>query len=205
MSSGRSAMSNVGGSAAEVGLQRDRLVAAEHEAAALVPHVDVGVDHAGDRELGPHAGDRLGDQQLMARRHHRQRSAQLARRPGAPTARRVHHRAASRWCRGASARPRHRAGRCRSRWPACAAATPLRASPRPGNSRSAARTARRCSRSGSTSRRRCRARRGSAGAGAPRRRRRNRSRHRRCRPARPRGPAARRRARCARSSARRSG
>ncbi len=52
-----------------IDLHRIRLVAAEHEAAALVAHVHAGVDHAGDGELRRDAGDRLGDQELMARRH----------------------------------------------------------------------------------------------------------------------------------------
>jgi hypothetical protein len=52
-------------------LERMGLVSAQHQAAAIVPHVDVGIDDAGDRELGPDSGDRLGDQELMAGRHDR--------------------------------------------------------------------------------------------------------------------------------------
>ena len=141
-------MSNVGRQRGQVELQRIRLVAAQHQPAALVTDVDVGVDHAGDRELRRDPGDRLGDQQLMARRHHRQRPAELARRPRAPSRPPRPPPPASRWCRAACARPRRRRGRSRSRWPACAAAARRPASRRPGNSRSAARTARRCSRVG---------------------------------------------------------
>ena len=59
-----------------VDLQGTGLVAAQHEPSALVAHVDVGVDHAGDRELGPDPGDGLGDQELMARRHDGQGGAE---------------------------------------------------------------------------------------------------------------------------------
>src|SRR5262249_59106505 len=38
-------------------LQGVGLVPAQHEAASLVPDIYVGVDDAGDRELGPDAGD----------------------------------------------------------------------------------------------------------------------------------------------------
>ena len=67
------------------------LVPAQHEPAALVAHVDVGVDHACDRELGPDPGDRLGDQQLMARRHDRQRRAETRGDEARPRAGGVHH------------------------------------------------------------------------------------------------------------------
>src|SRR5262249_34483617 len=46
-----------------------------------------------DRELGPDAGDRLGDQELMAGRHHPQRRAPPARREPGPPARGPHPRA----------------------------------------------------------------------------------------------------------------
>ena len=195
----------------ERGRQRGRielhgigLVPAEHEPAALVADVDVGVDHAGDREVGPDPGDRLRDQELMAGRHHGQRPRRGRWRRVAPTRPRRPRPPAWRWCRPASARPPRRAARSRSPWPACAGAGPPRASRPPGSSRWATRTARRCSPSGSTSRRRCRARRGWAADAAPRRPRQSRARPRRRRRAPPRGRAARRRARCARSSGRHS-
>ena len=50
-------------------LHRVRFVAAEHEAALIGTNIDVGVDDARDRLVGLHAGDRLGDHQLMAGRH----------------------------------------------------------------------------------------------------------------------------------------
>jgi len=77
----------------DVGLQGIRLVAPEHEAATLVAHVDVGVDHAGDRKLGPDPGDGLGDQELMPRRHDGQGGAEPRGDDPRPRARGVHHRA----------------------------------------------------------------------------------------------------------------
>ena len=76
-----------------VDLQRIGLVAAEHEAAALVANVDVRVDHPRDRELGDDARDRLGDEELMARRHDLQRRAEGFRDDPRPRSRRVDHHA----------------------------------------------------------------------------------------------------------------
>jgi hypothetical protein len=58
-----------------IDLQGIGFVAAQHETAALVANVDVGVDYPGDRELGAHARDRLGDQELVAGRHDLERPA----------------------------------------------------------------------------------------------------------------------------------
>ncbi len=70
---------------------RGGLVVPEHEPAALVARVDVGVDHAGDRKLGPDLADGLGDRELMPRRHDGQSGAEPRRGDPRSRARGVHH------------------------------------------------------------------------------------------------------------------